>query len=260
MKKLISFTIFTLLITFSFHSCFLSNWRKEKGNGEIVSKVYEIKDYTSISASGSVEIIYEQKEDSPYLKLETDSNMFDYIDVDSDGTELKIELSDEAKPTKLLVYTNSPELFKARLSGSGTLNLRDSISVQSLSITCSGAHKVLIDKLETAKLNIEGAGASSVIINDLIANKLIIEGRGSMKVEAEGKVNDAVFDISGSGKIEALNLQTQTTKCEISGSGNVNIDCAKELNISISGSGKVKYKGDARVSQDISGSGKVERL
>ena len=260
MNRIASVSIITLLTIFSFQSCFIINFRKEKGNEEITSKVYEIKDYSEISTSGSIEVIYEQKEGSPYLKVETDSNMFDYIDIDSDGTELSIDLNSEAAPSKLIVYTNSSELLKARLSGAGTLNLKDSINVPSLSISSSGSHKVIIDQLETSKLKLDASGSSIFTIDNLIASKFAVEGKGSVRIQVEGKVNDALFDIAGSGKIEALNLKTQTTKCEIAGSGSASLNCEKDLDISVAGSGRVKYTGNARVSQSIAGSGKVEKI
>lgn len=260
MKRFTSLSILTLFTILSFQSCFLLNFRSVKGDKEITSKVYEIKDYTSIVASGSFEIIYEQKEGKPYLKVETDSNMFDYIDIDSDGTELNLDLDNQAAPSILTIYTNSPELLKADLSGSGSLNLKDSINVPNLSISSSGSHKVIIDQLETTKLKLDASGSSTFTINNLIANKFTVEGHGSTKIEAKGKVNDAFFDMAGSGKIEALDLKTQTTKCEISGSGSASLNCEKDLDISIAGSGSVKHTGNARVSQSIAGSGKVEKI
>lgn len=258
MKRLALYSTITLLLIFQ--SCTFFNLRKVEGDGDIISKVYEIKDYSTISANGIFNIIYQQKKGAPYLKVETDSNMLDYIDIDSDGSDLNIELDDSAKPSVFKIYTNSPELLKAKLSGAGSLNLKDSVFSENLLLICSGANKITIEKLDASSLTIKGSGASSVIIEELVAQKLTVEGSGSTKVEAEGRVKDAKFAISGSGKIEALNLQTQKTKCKISGSGKVTINCEEELDVSISGSGNIKYSGNAQVSQDVSGSGKVEKI
>jgi hypothetical protein len=65
-------------------------------------------------------------------------------------------------------------------------------------------------------------------------------------------------DVSGSGSIEAANLETNNLELGVSGSGSVNVDSltADRINIGISGSGDVQIAGEAPEQDiDISGSG-----
>ncbi|GAB1397707.1 hypothetical protein MASR1M65_24870 [Saprospiraceae bacterium] len=72
-----------------------------------------------------------------------------------------------------------------------------------------------------------------------------------------GNAMDAVYSISGSGGIEADNIDCKSLKADISGSGNITCYVAEDLDVSISGSGSLTYKGQPKVKEKVTGSGKV---
>ena len=61
----------------------------------------------------------------------------------------------------------------------------------------------------------------------------------------------------GSGKVEAIDMESLDADIKIAGSGEVRLSVEDELNVNISGSGKVYYKGNPEVEMNISGSGKI---
>jgi hypothetical protein len=65
---------------------------------------------------------------------------------------------------------------------------------------------------------------------------------------------------SGSGGIDALDLSTNLTRVEVSGSGQAEVNVQSELDAQIRGSGSVYYMGTPeKITQEISGSGRLER-
>lgn len=251
MKKLIFLITSTLLIL---NSC---SSDKIKGNKEITSEVYEISHYNKIKINGDFELIYEQKLGKPYLKIETDSNIFDYIDVENKGSELILELDNNGSPSSLIVYTNSTDLEGINISGASKVHLKDSIIAEKMHISSSGSGKLHIDNLNTESFKVENSGSTSLNVAKIKSNTISIKGSGSTNVELDGETNDAEFAISGSGEIFAADLEAKTVNCAISGSGKMTVSCSEKLDISVSGSGTIEYYGDPKVNQKISGSGKV---
>ena len=72
-----------------------------------------------------------------------------------------------------------------------------------------------------------------------------------------GSAVEQDIEVSGSGRYEAAELQSQKVTADISGSGQVEVAVSRELQVDISGSGTVTYSGDPSVSQSVSGSGRV---
>src|SRR5207249_2297124 len=73
-----------------------------------------------------------------------------------------------------------------------------------------------------------------------------------------GTAENSEVDISGSGKVDALDLKTVNCKANISGLGKCLIDVSDDLITDISGSGAVTYKNPPKsIHQNISGIGKI---
>ncbi len=68
------------------------------------------------------------------------------------------------------------------------------------------------------------------------------------------------IDISGSGEYRAGDLQSETAKIKISGSGDVTLWVIESLDANVSGSGSVNYYGHPQTSLSSSGSGKIKSL
>ncbi|UCG09227.1 MAG: DUF2807 domain-containing protein [Desulfobacterales bacterium] len=78
---------------------------------------------------------------------------------------------------------------------------------------------------------------------------------GSINLSGEADESNAA--ISGSGKINAFDLETKNVSVTISGSGDCRLNASESLNATISGSGDIYYKGRPKISTRISGSGSL---
>lgn len=76
-----------------------------------------------------------------------------------------------------------------------------------------------------------------------------------------GEAVKANFDVAGSGKIRAFDLQVDDLKCNVAGSGNIEASVKESIDVSAVGSGKVRYKGNpATINRNIIGSGSIIKV
>lgn len=217
-----------------------SNEYQVRGSGKIVSKEISIDNYSQIKLSGSGELIYEQKTSKkPYLRVEADDNLIDYVSVRQRGNALVIHSSGRSGSvnySKLKIYTNSPGLSEIKILGANTVNLKGNINSTNLKLIVEGVSKLKADKLKCANLEIN------------------LSGSGDLVLGGEAYSND--IKLSGSGSIDAYDLKTRNTTCNLSGSGSAKIRASELLDARISGSGNLKYKGSPmKIRQKVSGSG-----
>ncbi|MDR0824768.1 MAG: DUF2807 domain-containing protein [Prevotella sp.] len=235
--KSILYTISICLFALTFQSCSFNSIR---GNGIIVNKEISISDYQKIDFNGGCELIYEQKADTaPYIRIETDENIFPLLIINIEDNTLTIKSKENINPTKYIIYTNSTGLTDLSISGS--------------------MKALLKGKLETSNLDISVSGSGNIIADNLLCNTLSTKVSGSGDITATGKATTIDSRISGSAKINVTNLIADSVSCSVSGSGEFYVNANDYLNVSISGSGSVKYKGNPKIEQSISGSGKITR-
>ena len=213
------------------------------GNYQIVSKEISITDYDEIHAGLEANVVYQQFSDSaPYLQVNIDDNLLSSLDIRVEGDRLIIDTKPDSviRPTQLTVYTNSRNLKKVHISGSGDFYLRGEVNAKNFDLKISGSGNVRMDSLlcRNLKVNISGSGNARLT----------------------GAAKEATCRVSGSGNIEAFGFFVQTMECKISGSGNIEAYPGKKLDASVSGSGSVMYKGlPESVNSSVSGSGKIRQ-
>lgn len=237
MKTTLNALCIVLLLMLTIQSC---TFNTIKGSGTLVEKEINISDYNEIIFGGSANIVYEQKADTtPYLKIETDDNIFPLIKVNSENGVLSIgqENGTSINPTKYNIITNSTGLTSVTTSGSAKIQLKG--------------------RLETEDLNFKLSGSGNVIVDDITCNSITSRVSGSGDITLSGKAVSIDNAISGSGKVNAMDLYVENVTCTVSGSGNFWVHAEKSLKVSVSGSGNVRYKGNPQIDQSISGSGKV---
>ncbi len=235
--KSVLYTISIALIALVLNSC---SFNSVRGSGTMVTNDVNIPDFKGIDFGGGATLVYEQKPGSPYLRIETDDNIYPLLKVEVKEGTLYIGSTENISPTKFDIYTNSSTLEYLGVSGS-------------IKATLKG-------KLETSILDIYISGSGDITAENLICGTLRTKVSGSGDFYVVGKASSVDSNISGSGKVVATDLVADTVSCSVSGSGDFFVTAQKYLNVDISGSGSVKYKGNPQIDQSISGSGKVSRL
>ncbi|MDR3060498.1 MAG: DUF2807 domain-containing protein [Dysgonamonadaceae bacterium] len=214
-----------------------------KGNGHIVSKEFAITDYVEIQSSGVAEVVYEQQTiKEPYLQVNVDENILPLLDVKVENNKLIIKYKDNGniQPSRFKVYTNSSNLEKVRLSGSGEVHLKGEVNSKSMKIDLSGSGGILADSLYCERFDMSVAGSGTARL--------------------KGGSNESKFSVAGSGDIKGSHFSVQDLECSIAGSGHVRITVGESLKAAVAGSGNLYYYGDPKmVDTKVAGSGNIEK-
>jgi hypothetical protein len=237
--KTIFYTILGLIFFMSSCSLIKKDPVSVPGDTSIESKEFNIEDFSKITLTGNQEIYYEQRADlQPYLRIETDENLFRFFTPIVKKKELTFEKMMEMSPSSFKIYTNSRNLTDVSLKGSGNAYLDGIIKVKNL--------------------NIEIEGSGSVIVENLQVKSLSVEIPGTGYAELKGTASSTTYDISGSGTIKADNLVASNVKCKLSGAGNMWVYANKSLLTNLSGSGDIIYKGEpADIRKKLTGVGTI---
>jgi len=96
---------------------------------------------------------------------------------------------------------------------------------------------------------------------DIESEQVEIKVSGSSEVRLSGNTGQLVFDVSGSGYLNALQLKALVAEIQISGSADCKVHVESSLKANVSGSGRVSYSGNpSKVDTKISGSGNVSKV
>ena len=213
-----------------------------KGNGTIETKTFPQNNFNAISIAGgwTADIRYSE---TFSIQIETDENMFPYLDISLTGTTLNIGFKSgySISPTQCKVSITMPALIRLQTAGS----LTAVISLFNI-------------PQETMSIDISGSG--NITAHEITVNTLKVDVSGSGDFSATGKAENMIADISGSGDIKTTDFETEKADISISVSGSAKMWVTRHLKADISGSGSVRYKGNPVIETKSSGSGRISSL
>lgn len=212
---------------------------EERGNGDIVVEEWNLSQFDEIDLLGNydVELI---PSDEFRIEVETDENLFEFIEVDVRGGVLSVESTRRIEASEgIFVKVYFEELEGIMAGGAAKITSSETIFIRRFEVQMSGAG--LID------LDIEGGEL-----------EVGISGAGSVRLA--GNVRDLQVSMSGAGELKAYDLKTEYCRVEISGVGGAEVFVTEELEAQVSGVGGVTYIGDPEhVRKNVSGLGNVEK-
>ena len=213
-----------------------------KGNGTIETKTFPQNNFNAISISGgwTADIRYSE---TFSMQIETDENIFPYLDISVAGTILNIGFKSgySISPTQCKVSITMPALIRLQTAGSLT---------------------AIISSFNMPKdsMSIDIAGSGNITARDITVNTLKVDVSGSADFSATGKAENMIADISGSGDIKTTDFETEKGDISISGSGSAKVWVTRHLKADIGASGSVRYKGNPVIETKSSGSGRISSL
>jgi len=200
------------------------------------TRTYKVQPFTKIHLEGGFKVILEQGS-KPGLRIKTDEENFQYINVNSDSHSLSLNITKKHLDLdELILYITFTQLEEIDIQGGicletvGYVNLND--------------------------FYLHVAGGADIEMN-LKANNVKVIGEGGVKIELEGIANNLSATISGAGYLEADDLKTKRTDCKIEGACAATVYATDYLNASIAGVGKIRYKGNPEVIKRVEGLGLV---
>jgi hypothetical protein len=235
--------LFVLFIGFaSLSACRYIDGKQVRGNGELTTDQRSVGSFDAVESFGSFNIEVSTGNDNT-VKVEADENLLPYIETYTDGSTLKIKTKSgySLRPrVRIRVIVAAPNFTSIVTNGSGNVN---------------GQNKIV----SSDDLNLEVNGSGNIDV-DVEAESVESRISGSGNISLTGTAKKAENSIHGSGNIRAGNMQTEESKVEIAGSGDVQVHATSLLDVNIMGSGGVNYKGSATVNSRIAGSGSVKKI
>jgi len=238
-KLLLALVVITLIVP----SCRYGFGKRVSGNGTIHTEEHTVTDFKNVHVSGGMDVFLTQGDAKP-VKIETDENLMQYIEVVQQGDDLVIRQKNgyNLDPTnKINVYVTSPAYNHIQLSGAGNIVSETKItSTEDMKLDISGAGDIKMDvKAPSVKVNLSGAGSVSL----------------------KGDTKDVDMSLSGAGSAHCFDLLAENSKVRISGVGDAEVYASISIDAHVSGVGDVRYKGGAtQVSQHVSGAGSVKKV
>jgi len=213
-----------------------------KGNGNTTTEVRSINGFSEISLGLAADLVYTQSDDYS-VTIEASENLIEFIETELHGSILEIDFKknecfNSKEPITILI--SSPNMDGLTVSGSGSIQSKNSLTSNSLKIVVSGSGDISLDSLNVNNLN------------------SVISGSGKLTASSVTNVIKQDVQISGSGSVRFLNMPTLTSDITVSGSGNCDVNVINVLSVDISGSGSVRYKGAPTVNSNVSGSGSIK--
>lgn len=237
--KYLSFFLVAVLIM---SSCNIVNKRRVRGDGNITTKTFNLKNFSSVNVENAMEVYL--KQDSAFnVKIETDENILNYIEVQvEDGEELVVKNRDNVNlsaTSGIKVYISMPSVDEISISGASKLQTKGLFA-------------------QNKKIKVELLGASSGNIS-IRAPIVVLEATGASTLHAEGECRDVNAEAVGASTINTFNLLAENGKATATGASTVRIFSSVSLDAEATGASSVKYKGNPKVLADASGASSISK-
>lgn len=218
-------------------------WKGINGSGNIVTQSRTTEKFNSVDVSGAINVYVKQDSAQQTIKVETDDNLQEYIDIHEDNGVLYISQRDNYSldpSKKIKVYVSATYFKRFNISGASNIYSENKlVSSETLDIDMSGASEIKLD-VKAPRINADITGASSVMIS--------------------GETKDFNVEGSGASDIKSFDLMTENTTLDISGACSAEVFASVKLDVEASGASGIKYKGNAAVNQDVSGASSVKKV
>lgn len=233
--------LLTALVLFS--SCNFLGGKRVRGNGNIVTREHRVESFDRVEVSGAIEVHIRQDSSLQPVRVETDENLQELVEISERNGVLYISPVDNINldPTRQIkVYVGAPQFRGFGVSGASHLFGENKLSsAEPIDIDLSGASQMKLD-LKAPRVNAEASGASTV--------------------ELRGETRDFTANGSGASHFRCFELMTENTDVDISGACSADVYASVKLNAGASGASEVKYRGAAAVTQDMSGASGIRKV
>lgn len=209
------------------------------GNGHARTEMRSASGFDAIVSEGELDVTVVLG-DTESVEITCDSNLLEYIEVETDGHALVIaeeEGHNIAPRATCVARVTAVRLVALESYGSGNLRARGTVS-ELESVTTMGSGNVHVENLGCEDLELVTTGSGNATITGVVAQ--------------------ASLQSTGSGNVNATDLVAQRGHVRTTGSGNVKLHATESVDIHSSGSGDVEVWGDPEHRRhEASGSGRI---
>jgi hypothetical protein len=233
-KQILILTAVVSITTFS--SC---RFNCKRGSGKVVTENRKVSDFTKVDISGGYKVRLVQ-DSSLNVSISADDNLMKYIQTGVSGGKLRIK-------------------SKKNLCSSGEITL--TIGVRNLEeIDASGAVEVSSNsRINTGDLHFDLSGATKIDM-DINAKNVSTDGSGATQIYLKGQAASHNIELSGTGKVEALDFVVGKYSIETSGASHCKINALTSLDVNTSGASEIEYRGTPSINSKKSGASSIKKV
>lgn len=218
-----------------------------KGNGDVITKTYNISGISSVDFTLGVEkwsfrdhrcnLILEQS-GKEFVAIKADENLLEIIKFKRNNDDLIIYLPDNyaiRDAEKISVYISSKTFEELEIKGIANVYTKTPIKGKRFSIDVTGVADINLSlEVDNFELDFTGIGEAVFV----------------------GKAAKANIEVGGIAKVFASELVCENCTCELSGIGKIYTNPTNAIDAEISGIGKIYYENEPQhIDKDISGIG-----
>ncbi|HWZ13907.1 MAG TPA: head GIN domain-containing protein [Mucilaginibacter sp.] len=209
------------------------------GSGTEASESRKVSDFSRIDISGGFKVVLKQ-DSSLSVKITADDNLLKYIKTTVNGSKLRIYTRRSfCNSSQTIVYIGVRHLEELKASGGIEVESDGKITTQDIHLRLSGATKITMD-LNAANVTTNGSGAT--------------------ELNLKGQASSHNIDLSGSGKVNALDFVVGNCEIQTAGVGHSEVNVLHSLSIHSTGASEVKYRGNPSISSDKVGASSIEKI
>jgi hypothetical protein len=220
---------------------------------QTTNKTLELSEFQSIYVNSNY-TVYLKQSNKQEVKVEALTDIYSLTEIKVENGVLMINV--ERKPDNpnksiwakiddiklnptMKVYVSVKNVNELMVNGGGKIISENSIASDNLTLGVTGSG--------TMDLDIKGKNI-----------KTELSGSGSIILKGYASYNEIMM--SGSGNMNAFNLELETAKVKVSGSGLAEISVSTSLDAIVFGTGVIKHKGNTKtVTKKQYGSGTIDR-
>ncbi|WP_196895978.1 head GIN domain-containing protein [Aureivirga marina] len=220
-----------------------AQWKKIKGNKNLITATREISYFQEIKSKGSFKVILTDGKQGE-IEITAEENLMEYIITEVTDNKLSIHYKKgkNIQPRKeIIIKVPIKFINHLTLSGSGEIISEVPIENKEFSIVVTGSGDISLEEVESKNIT------------------ATLSGSGNLDIA--GETNKLKVRISGSADFEGKKLESDKVDITISGSGNATVYANNSLKARVSGSGDIYYKGNPKnIDVKSSGSGNAQKL
>lgn len=215
----------------------LSNTERQAG-----AKMIDVKDFEKVKVEAPITVkISLGNEYKVYVKGQ--ENTQQHLNVKVSGNKLVIDIDREWW-----------HLFKSFSGSEMEVTIQMPLLTQ---LEASGAARIELFGIKGDKLQADLSGACR-LSGDVSLSNLELGLSGNSKAELSGVAKSVKTELSGSSKLEGIDLEAETYAVELSGACTADVWANNELEGELSGASKVLYKGTPKINVNASGASSVK--
>jgi len=224
---------------------YISDNQSIRGNGILSERTVDLNEpvsYVEIDKNLYASLQIEQiQSDTASIVISGDDNLIDQVKYDlQDGRLVLSSFNPLRSENNLIIRLQTSKLKGIRSNVVGNIQMNRAF---------------VGDELE---IGINGPG--SLHADSLYLHSLVVRSEGIASVTLSGKADKARFNLAGAGKIDALELVSDTVYASVDGVGSIQCNPVEYLDGHLKGVGKITYKDEPKIKNVVSmGVGKIGR-